>query len=98
MNCDRTSGRRAPAEDEQFSDAIVYRGIPDYDSERWSTIYVATVRAARASTMVAEACFSKHISASAEFLHKRTPTHTPPHVFHPPTFPLLLGVEHGLDN
>ena len=62
-------GARLLMADEPRLDVIVYRGIPDYKSERRRMIYVATVRAARASTMVAEADLSKHISVSAGFFH-----------------------------
>ena len=62
-------GARLLMADEPLLDLIVYRGIPDYKSERRRMIYVATVRAARASTMVAEAHLSKHIPVSAGSFH-----------------------------
>ena len=62
-------GARLLMAGEPLLDMIVYRGIPGYKSERRRMIYVATVRAARASTMVAEAHLSKHVLVSAGSFH-----------------------------
>ena len=62
-------GARLLMADEPLLDMIVYRGIPDYKSERRRMIYVATVRAARAFTIVGQAHLSKHTSVSAGSFH-----------------------------